>query len=95
MKAFKTLAVFVLTAAFLLDCSRMESGGIVLCGDIIGNPGEVVILSYLPGQSIGYHYPEVKDGKFEFSLDNVEGFSDLMATAAAMASLEKNADIGI
>lgn len=73
------LAAIVLSM-MMASCSKVETGGIVLQGSIEGDPGQVVVLSYLPGQGIGYHYPEVDDGEFEFTMEGVEGFADLIVS---------------
>lgn len=72
-------AIFVISA-----CSKPVTGRIVLQGEVEGDPSEVVVVSFLPGQSIGYHFPEVNDGKFEFSLDDVEGFADLIVSVGGV-----------
>lgn len=84
MKSFKTLAAVILAALASTACSRVETGRTVLLGDITGDPGEVIVVSYLPGQEKGYHYPEVHDGKFEFALDGVEGFADLIVSVGGV-----------
>lgn len=78
------LSVAALAALAISSCTKVPTGEVVLQGDITGDPLEVVVLSYLPGQSIGYHYPEVQDGKFEFKLDGVEGFADLVVSVGGM-----------
>ena len=83
MKSLKTLAA-ITTAVLSMACTQVETGRIVLQGEITGNPGEVVVLSYLPGQRIGYHYPEVEGGRFEFSLDGIEGFTDLIVSVGGV-----------
>ncbi len=83
MKSLKTLAA-ITTAVLSMACTQVETGRIMLQGEISGDPGEVVVVSYLPGQRIGYHYPEVEGGKFEFALDDVEGFADLIVSVGGV-----------
>lgn len=83
MKSLKTLAA-ITTAVLSMACTQVETGRIVLQGEITGNPGEVIVVSYLPGQRIGYHYPEVEGGRFEFSLDGIEGFTDLIVSVGGV-----------
>lgn len=64
------LSVAALAALAISSCTKVPTGEVVLQGDITGDPLVVVVLSYLPGQSIGYHYPEVQDGTVPF--DNPE-----------------------
>lgn len=64
------LLIAALAALAISSCTKVPTGEVVLQGDITGDPLEVVVLSYLPGQSIGYHYPEVQDGTVPF--DNPE-----------------------
>lgn len=81
-KFFSTLSL--LTAVIISACSQVRTGSIVLQGEITGDPVEVVVLSYLPGQVKGYHYPEVKDGRFEFTMDDVKGFADLIVSVGGV-----------
>lgn len=84
MRSFKQLASVLLTAIISAACTQVETGRIVLQGEITGDPGDVVVVSFLPGQKIGYHYPEVADGRFEFSLDDVEDFADLIVSVGGV-----------
>ncbi len=61
-------------------CAKVQTGPVVLQGSIEGEPGDVIVVSYLPGQPIDYHYPEVNDGRFEFTMDAVEGFGDFIVS---------------
>ena len=78
-KALKQIAFYV-AAVLLAACARSETGPVVLQGDIEGDPGKVVVVSYIPGHSQEYYYPEVKDGRFEFSLDGIQDFTDLIVS---------------
>lgn len=84
MKLFKLSAILLATVLFSIACSHKNTGRIVLQGEISGDPGEVIILSYISGESKGYHYPEVKDGRFEFTLDNIEEFTDLIVSVGGV-----------
>lgn len=84
MKKFFLIAAMAAATIFAASCAKVETGSIVLQGSIEGDPGQVIIVSYLPGQDIEYHYPEVNDGKFEFTLDGVEGFADLIVSVGGV-----------
>ena len=79
MKASAIAAVFS-AVIMMAACTQAETGSIVLQGNVQGNPEEVIVVSFLPGQPIDYHYPAVNDGRFEFSMDGVEGFADLIVS---------------
>lgn len=68
----------------MASCTNVRTGSIVLQGNVKGDPGQVIILSYLPGHDIEYHYPEVNGDRFEFTLDGVEGFADLVASVGGV-----------
>ncbi len=84
MKLLKSLAAILAAATFATACTQAKTGSIVLKADITGDPAEVIVLSYLPGHKIGYHYPEVSDGRFEFRLDEVQDFADLIVSVGGM-----------
>ncbi len=78
MKPLRSLAALALIAS---ACSQApETGTIVLQGCVEGEPGNIVVLSYQPGQQMGYYSPKFEDGTFEFQLENVEGFADLVVS---------------
>lgn len=64
----------------MASCVQEKTGSIVLQGNVQGNPEQVIIVSFLPGQNMDYHYPEVNDGCFEFTMDDVKGFADLIVS---------------
>ena len=84
MKASGFAALLLTSAISIASCGRAGTGRIVLQGNIEGDPDEVIVVSFLPGQDIGYHYPEVINGQFEFALDDVEGFVDLIVSVGGM-----------
>ncbi len=76
---------FILSATILVaSCAKAGTGSIVLQGSVEGDPGEVIVLSFQSGQDIGYHYPEVDGGTFEFTMDGVEGFADLIVSVGGV-----------
>lgn len=79
----KILAAF-LAVVVSSACDQVKTGSVVLQGEIEGNPEEVIVVSYLPGERIQYYYPEVRDGSFEFSLDDVKGFADLIVSVGGV-----------
>lgn len=80
MKTFKLAALLVLSIVLAASCSKAKSGSIVLQGSIQGDPGEVIIVSFVSGHAKDYLYPEVNDGKFEFTMDDIEGFADFVVS---------------
>ena len=80
MKASVISSVILSAAIMMASCAKNATGSIVLQGSVEGDPGQVIVLSYQSGQAIGYHYPEVNDGTFEFTMDGVEGFADLIVS---------------
>ncbi len=68
----------------IASCAQVETGSIVLQGSVQGNPEEVIVVSFLPGQPMNYHYPAVDEGKFEFTMDGVEGFADLIVSVGGV-----------
>lgn len=80
----RLLPFLLFVTIVLSSCTESVTGPVFLQGNITGEPGDVVVLSYLPNQSIGYHYPEVTDGVFEFSLDGVENFTDLVVSVGGV-----------
>ena len=83
MKVSAIAAVFS-AVIMMAACTQAETGSIVLQGNVQGNPEEVIVVSFLPGQPIDYHYPAVNDGRFEFSMDGVEGFADLIVSVGGV-----------
>lgn len=84
MKA-SLIATLISSAVILMATSaRAETGSIVLQGNIQGKPGKVVVVSFLPGHLMDYHHPSVNDGKFEFKMDGVEGFADLIVSVGGV-----------
>lgn len=61
--AFK---IIILSFAVLIlgACTKEVTGPVVIQGEIEGNPDDVVVVSYLPGQEMTCFYPEVHDGEF-------------------------------
>lgn len=80
MKLSSIAAVLSSAAILTAACAKVQTGQVVLQGSIEGDPVEVIIVSYLPGQLVDYHYPEVNDGQFEFTMDGVEGFGDFIVS---------------
>lgn len=80
------LHTVILCLAILLlgACAKVGTGRVVIQGEIEGNPDEVVVVSYLPGQEITYFYPELHDGKFTFSMDSVVGFGDFIVSVGGV-----------
>lgn len=68
----------------IASCAQVETGSIVLQGSVQGNPEQVIVVSFLPGQPMNYHYPAVDEGKFEFTMDGVEGFADLIVSVGGV-----------
>lgn len=84
MEISRIAAELVSSVITVAACTQAETGRIVLQGDINGDPGEVVVVSYLPGHEMEYHYPEVQDGIFEFTMENIEGFADLIVSVGGV-----------
>lgn len=84
MKASAIAALFSAAVIMMASCSQVKTGSIVLQGNVQGDPGEVIVVSFLPGHPMDYHYPSVNDGKFEFTLDSVEGFADLIVSVGGV-----------
>ncbi len=80
-----SITASVLSAVLLTaGCTQVKTGSIVLQGNVQGSPEQVVVVSFLSGQPINYHYPAVNEGKFEFTMDNVEGFADLIVSVGGV-----------
>lgn len=81
----KAIATLVSSAVILMaSCTQVETGSIVLQGNVKGNPGQVIVVSFLPGQPIDYHYPAVNEGQFKFIMDGVEDFADLIVSVGGV-----------
>ncbi len=81
--AFK---IIILSFAVLIlgACTKEVTGPVVIQGEIEGNPDDVVVISYLPGQEMTRFYPEVHDGEFIFSMDSVAGFGDFIVSVGGV-----------
>ena len=84
MKASAITALFSAAVIMMASCTQVKTGSIVLQGNVQGDPGKVIVVSFLPGQLMDYHYPSVNDGRFEFTLDSVEGFADLIVSVGGV-----------
>lgn len=84
MKIARIAAAMIPSVGIIAACAQAETGRIVLQGNINGDPGEVIVVSYLPGHEMEYHYPEVQDGTFEFTMENVAGFADLTVSVGGV-----------
>lgn len=84
MKASAIAALASSAVIMMASCTRVETGSIVLQGNVQGDPNQVIVVSFLPGQPMEYHTPAVAEGKFEFSMDGVEGFADLIVSVGGV-----------
>lgn len=82
MKALIT--ILISSVIGMVSCAQVETGSTVLQGSIKGNAEQVIVVSFLPGQPMDYHYPTVNDNRFEFIMDNVEGFADLIVSVGGV-----------
>ena len=84
MKASFFAAAVFSAVILTVGCTQVKTGSIVLQGNVQGSPEQVIIVSFLPGQPMNYHYPAVNGGKFEFTMDNVKGFADLIVSVGGV-----------
>ena len=85
MRSFIRLSFIIPAFCLLVSCcNRVKTGNIVLQGNVQGEPGQVIIVSFLSGQPMDYHYPAVNEGRFEFTMDGVEGFADLIVSVGGV-----------
>lgn len=80
MKASVLAALISSAVIMMASCAQEKTGSIVLQGNVQGNPEQVIIVSFLPGQPMEYHYPTMIGDKFEFTMDDVKGFADLIVS---------------
>lgn len=84
MKVSAIAALISSAVIMTASCAQVKTGSIVLHGNVQGNPEQVIVVTFLPGQPMEYHYPAVKEGRFEFTLDGVEGFADLIVSVGGV-----------
>lgn len=84
MKVSAIVALVSSAAIMMASCARVETGSIVLQGNVQGDPGQIIVVSFLPGQPMDYHYPAVNGGRFEFTMAGVSGFADLIVSVGGV-----------
>ncbi len=84
MKASAIAALASSAVILMASCTQVKTGSIVLQGNVQGESEQVIVVSFLPGQPMEYHYPAVNGGQFEFSMDGVAGFADLIVSVGGV-----------
>lgn len=78
MKRFFPIIIAAAAMMAATSCDRKpQVGPAVLTGEITGDCSQLVVLTYKVGEMTDYHYPVLREGKFELVLDDIQDFIDV------------------